>query len=263
MAIFDGSQIKIGEGAQAAVYFYNGYAYKVYNDTYPKPWIAFECTIQNEISKTNLPVVSYYNTDVPNIIRMDFIDGISLGQRIINESYNNGVEDLIDLQKMIHKIIKPKIPRFIPWAKEDIHRVNIDDQKRLRAMKYLESIPEGENLLHLDFHFQNVMYGNGKYYIIDWINARVGNPVFDYARSFVIMNEVSQELSSVYLKRIFENGNMDLDNFIKALYIMALMRVKENTSQKTLRLIERLENKQMESIIGATGFKIDGDENGA
>lgn len=259
MTIFDGSQIKIGEGAQAAVYFYNGFAYKVYNDTYPKPWIAFESTIQKEISKTNLPVVNYYNTDVPNIIRMDFIDGVTLGQRMINEGYNNGVEDLINLQKMIHKIIRPNIPRFIPWAKEDIHRMTIDDQKKLRAMEYLESVPEGENLLHLDFHFQNIMYGKGKYYIIDWINARVGNPIFDYARSFVIMNEVSQEFSSGYLKCIFEDGNIDFNEFNKALYIMALMRVKENTSEKTLTLIESLENKQMESIFGAAGIKIDGD----
>ena len=39
---FDGSQKKIGKGAQAEVLLYHGFAYKVYNKSYPAEWIAFE-----------------------------------------------------------------------------------------------------------------------------------------------------------------------------------------------------------------------------
>ena len=39
---FDGSQKVIGKGAQAEVFLYHGFAYKVYKESYPAEWIAFE-----------------------------------------------------------------------------------------------------------------------------------------------------------------------------------------------------------------------------
>ena len=36
---FDGSQKVIGKGAQAVVFLYQGFAYKVYNESYPAEWI--------------------------------------------------------------------------------------------------------------------------------------------------------------------------------------------------------------------------------
>ena len=40
--IFDGTQKEIGKGAQAKVVFYHGYAYKIYDKSYPTEWIDFE-----------------------------------------------------------------------------------------------------------------------------------------------------------------------------------------------------------------------------
>ena len=39
---FAGSQKIIGKGAQAEVLLYHEFAYKVYNQSYPAEWIAFE-----------------------------------------------------------------------------------------------------------------------------------------------------------------------------------------------------------------------------
>ena len=39
---FDGSQKVIGKGAQAEVFLYHGFAYKVYKESYPAEWITFE-----------------------------------------------------------------------------------------------------------------------------------------------------------------------------------------------------------------------------
>lgn len=39
---FDGTQKEIGKGAQAKVLSYQGFAYKVYEESYPAEWIAFE-----------------------------------------------------------------------------------------------------------------------------------------------------------------------------------------------------------------------------
>lgn len=39
---FDGTEKIIGRGAQAKVFLYQNFAYKVYNSSYPAEWILFE-----------------------------------------------------------------------------------------------------------------------------------------------------------------------------------------------------------------------------
>ena len=52
--IFDGSQKIIGKGAQAEVLLYHGFAYKVYKESYPAEWIAFEKKQQQAVNKAGL-----------------------------------------------------------------------------------------------------------------------------------------------------------------------------------------------------------------
>lgn len=242
MTIFDGSQKEIGKGAQAVVYYYSGFAYKLYKNDYLKEWIRNEILIQDEINKTNLPVIKYYETEDPNVIKMDFINGMTLGDRMLKEKYKNGVEDIIKLQKEIHIITNLNLPSMKYCAINDIKLLQTDKNKKEMALKFLEEIPDKKSLLHLDFHFMNIMCSNEKYYIIDWINAKIGNPIYDFARSYVIMNEYVFRLSRKYLSLITKDKSIDTTNIKEAIYVMALLRLKENKSEKTLELIQTLEN---------------------
>ena len=94
MPFFDGSQKKIGQGAQAVVYLYKGCAYKVYREDYPKEWIQGELMTQREIVKTGLPVVHYAKTEAPNILKMDYIDGITLGDQMLAGSAPNSLQEM-------------------------------------------------------------------------------------------------------------------------------------------------------------------------
>lgn len=242
MSFFDGSQKEIGRGAQAVVFSYKGFAYKVYNNEYPKEWVRSELLIQGEINKTSLPVVKYYETDEPNIIKMDLINGMTLGDRIRKEKYKNSVEDIISLQKEVHRFTEINLPAFKTCATNDILGLQLEPEKKNRALKFLEDIPDKENLLHLDFHFLNIMYADAQYYIIDWINARIGNPIYDYARTYVISNEFAYRLSKKYLSLIVKDRCIDTSDLKKAIYVMALLRIRENSNYKTLELIKSMEN---------------------
>ena len=241
MLIFDGSEKEIGRGAQAVVFYYNGFAYKVYKDDYPKEWIHNEFLVQDEINKTNLSVVRYDVTEDPNIIKMDFINGMTLADRMVKEKYKNGVKDIIELQKKVHIFTGLDLPTFKPLAIRAVNSLQIDQQKKGRALKFLDDIPDKNSLLHLDFHFLNIMYAKEKYYIIDWVNARIGNPIYDFARSYVILNEFVFRISRKYLSLIIKDKDIDTTNLRKAIYIMALLRLRENRHEKTLGLIESLD----------------------
>lgn len=242
MQYFDGSQIEIGHGAQAKVYKYKDDAYKVYNKDYPKEWIDGEYFIQQEICKTNLPVVHYFETSEPNIIKMNLIDGITLAERMQNEGYLGATHDIVQIHKEIHSYSDIKIPLFSSFAVKDLEHMAVETYKKEKALRYINQIEDTHTLLHLDLHFLNIMYANEKYYIIDWINARLGNPVYDYARTYIIMNEFVPELGKKYLELIFTENKIDDLAFRKALYVMALLRVKEVSNEATNKLIAELES---------------------
>lgn len=243
MSIFDGSQKEIGRGAQAVVYSYRGYAYKVYKDSYPLEYIRGEYLIQNEINQTDLPVVRYYKTDEAHVIRMDLIDGITLADRMKNDYCEQGISDMIQLQKKILTYTNENLPTFCSGAMEQLERMSLSADRKELVLHILKSIPERRNLLHLDLHFLNIMYAENQYYIINWVNARTGNPIYDYARSYVILQEISEELSNLYLKLLTEDSSIDLSYFHKAVYVMAVLRTCEHQSDRTDKLIVQMEKK--------------------
>ncbi len=55
------------------------------------------------------------------------------------------------------------------------------------ALKSLDRLPDGDRLLHGDFHPGNIMLGDQGPVIIDWTGAARGSPEADFARSMLIL----------------------------------------------------------------------------
>lgn len=81
---------------------------------------------------------------------------------------------------------------------------------RSKALPVLESMPDGNKLCHGDFHPLNIMVSSQEEIIIDWIDASLGNPLADLARTTIILLgaiETSQvpNLFEKIIIRIFHN----------------------------------------------------------
>lgn len=63
----------------------------------------------------------------------------------------------------------------------------LSDEKKQKAIDYINSLPSGNTLCHSDFHPDNIMIEDGKYYIIDWINVNRGYFAADVMRSCAII----------------------------------------------------------------------------
>ena len=239
--IFDGTEILIGKGAQAEVFLYKGFAYKVYKETYPAEWISFEKHQQCEVNKAGLCPVRYYDTDDPHIIRMDYIDGVML-EKIVNDCASgkevdeirnvpDGFRMLSAAFKFVHKadIRGLVIPRFTETATMGLSKENGE-----KIIPFIERISAktGECLCHLDMHFLNIMIPKDKsgFKIIDWMNARIAPPVFDYARTYVVLKEVSKEVLDLYEATVLPDLN-DLrvsdSDFSDAVEVCSIVRARE------------------------------------
>ena len=229
---FDGSQVLIGRGAQADVYRYQGYAYKVYKPAYPEEWILFEISQQETVVNLGLCDVRYYVTSDPHIIRMDLIDGVELEKKVL-EGYLEGFDLLGDAFRKVHQVKIPdggiNMPRLADYA-----AFVLNDEEKDKVLPVISRLSEKYEscVCHLDMHFLNIMMPDdgSEYKIIDWMNARIAPPVFDYARTYVIFDEFSQEGLALYKKAVASDiaslGITD-DDFKDAVMVCSIIRNRE------------------------------------
>ncbi|WP_099469043.1 aminoglycoside phosphotransferase family protein [Konateibacter massiliensis] len=234
---FKKERVLIGQGKMAKVYLWNGFAYKCFDKDYPEDWIAYEMKIQTTINQLRLPTVKYYSSEISHSIKMDYISGITLADRVRKEKYKNGLEDLFSIFFKIHQKGVTNLPRLNPFLLKSIEMLNVEDAQKERAIEYISDIADDDILCHLDYHFLNLMYTEDGYCIIDWVNAKIGNPIYDFARTYVILYEYANRLSKKYLNMIKAHGEFDTTDLQKAIYVMALHRLSERSSEKINQLI--------------------------
>lgn len=170
--MFDTTQKVLGKGKQGTVYYQDGFAYKAFGEGYQLEWIEYERSIMRAVAKTGIPMPHCYEYEDPSVIKMDYIEGITLADRMLKLNYETSVEDLINLQKSIHQCECSEISRFKNCSKVDLQAIEGFEQEKKAASEYLDEIEDRKSLLHLDFHFLNVIYTNGNYTILDWNSAR-------------------------------------------------------------------------------------------
>ncbi len=55
----------------------------------------------------------------------------------------------------------------------------LSDASRQKLERYIRSLPESDNIIHLDFHTDNILCDGENYYVIDWMTADRGNPLVE------------------------------------------------------------------------------------
>lgn len=189
----------IGKGRVSSIYSDGQKAYKTYPTSYPFSWIKHEFEIQAEItSKTKLPVLRYELLENDREIKMDIIAGLSLADRMRKQKYPNGLIDLVDLQVSTYEYSSLELSDSFEDYKKYIKNSLIDESLKAKALDSLSCIKKMSILCHFDFHFENVMFDGEKYYIIDWVNAKLGNPVMDIARTYIILKQYAMRLAGVF-----------------------------------------------------------------
>ena len=233
---FDGTQKVIGKGAQAEVLSYHGFAYKVYNESYPAEWIAFEKEQQQAVNKAGLCSVKYYDTDDPHIIKMDLVKGEQL-EKSVPASPEQGFLLLARAFRFVHEADSSSttVPPLSATA-----GLMLTDEEKSQVLPVIERLSQKYKscICHLDMHFLNIMIpfdteliaDKINYTIIDWMNARVAPAVFDYARTYVIFNEFAKEALEFYKAAVWPDVQalgISEDDFFDAVKACTILRSHE------------------------------------
>jgi RIO-like serine/threonine protein kinase len=214
----------LGQGKTATIYLQDSFAVKVYEKTMDQRWIEHEKQILKRVyDQTEILVPKVYESK-NHQIKMDCIDGVSLGDRMQKEKYKLACEDMVDLQMQIHSYQGVLRENAHLVYKEIIEKSKVSKNLKDMALASLEKVPVKDYLCHFDLHPLNIMYDQNDYYIIDWMNAKNANPILDIARTYIILRRVAFRFSGKYLTMITKKYRIKKEEVYQAIPAIALIR---------------------------------------
>jgi hypothetical protein len=122
-----------------------------------------------------------------------------------------------------------------------------DEKKKSILLSHLSSLPQDNKLLHGDFHPGNIMLTPTGPVIIDWMDAVVGHPLADVARTFIIarfgippeerINRlIFRTMLRIYLKHYLQHSPYTRSQFEDWLLPVAAGRLSEEIPHETAPL---------------------------
>ena len=61
----------------------------------------------------------------------------------------------------------------------------LDDHQKGKLLALLDELPDGDALCHGDFHGGNILWDDGRYVIIDWVEVSTGCALGDACRTYL------------------------------------------------------------------------------
>ena len=184
----------IAKGANGAVYRYD-------DETILKTYFAKDALPEIKLERENArrAFVLGINTAIPyGIVRVG--DGYGTITELLNatsitkmirknpDDLDEAAQYYVDMLKNIHSIEaeEGEVPDMketaLSWARFVSDHIPAEQSKKLIAL--IEAVPKTNNLLHGDYHTNNIMVQNGEPLLIDMDTLCMGHPVFELGSMF-------------------------------------------------------------------------------
>jgi len=190
----DGCQI-IGKGAKGTVYRYSpDTVIKVFNSLNSIESIENEIKLARKAFVLGIPTAIPFDiVDVDGLLGSVFelLDAKSYSQLLAEnpDSFDKYANEFAQLLKLIHgtdvsnenmEDVKDTIYKWLEVSKKYLEE---DIYNELEAK--LKEVPDTTNMLHCDFHTNNVMMQNGETLLIDMDSLCHGHPIFELANVYI------------------------------------------------------------------------------
>jgi aminoglycoside phosphotransferase (APT) family kinase protein len=243
---------KIAEGRTAEVFsLADGKVVKLYRSGYPTDEAereAAKCVLARRQDLPTPQVVEVVWMEGRQGIVFDECTGPTMGARL--RQHPNDSEPMARLMAEIHVRIHGCSGKGLPLTHERTGRKleraeALGEVAKLNLQGRLAGIPGAESMCHGDFHPDNVLMSDDGPVIIDWVDATVGPPAADLARSIVLMRysepppepaeaeifcEMRTAFLSVYLEQYFALRPLPEASVERWMPIVAGARLSENVA---------------------------------
>jgi aminoglycoside phosphotransferase (APT) family kinase protein len=114
----------------------------------------------------------------------------------------------------------------------------LDQPPKQILLGRLADMPDGDRLCHGDFHPINVLGHNSLPMVIDWPDARCGDPAADVSRSYLLLKLHAEDIADPYLDAYCNIDNMPRASILDWLPFVAAARLAEDVPDDWPRLLE-------------------------
>ncbi|BCR36621.1 hypothetical protein [Mariniplasma anaerobium] len=215
------------EGHMATVYVENDTAYKAYDDFYPEEWIDKEIYIHDILlEKTSLNVTKMYKTGAHEI-KMPFLNQNTLDTGIDEKFDNVKLIDFVHLQTQINAYMALELENAHVVFKRWILMSQLGKDIKNIALDVLDNLEYKNHLCHFDYQPSHVVSFEKKYFVVDWIHAKLANPILDMASTYIILRLKSYKLAHQYLYKVIDMTDSKLEDIFKVVPLMAAIKMIE------------------------------------
>jgi aminoglycoside phosphotransferase (APT) family kinase protein len=230
---------KIAEGAEAEIYEWEpGSVLRLFRTARAAESIEYERTAMEAV-RAFVPLVPAVLgiTEVmgrPGII-MERVDGPDLLGMIASRPWTVWRAGRItgEVHARLHGVIAPP---SIPSLRERADGVSrsplVPQQIAAWALRELDALPDGDRLLHGDFHPGNILMSARGPVVIDWPNVTRGNPDADIGRTLLMMRMASLPPGSPLVIRV---GARVARSVLRAAYLRAYRGARDIDLSVVLR----------------------------
>lgn len=238
----------IGEGKVAEVFEYGeGRVLKLYRASQPKSDAVREAEVLGVVARAGVraprayEVLEFYGRWG---VVMDRVDGRPFAEVML--THHSAAAPyfgaMARLQASLHAAsgvglmpLKTRLGRKIEQASA------LADPVRQRLRDRLQSLPDGDRVLHGDFHPYNILGTLEDAVIVDWLDATVGPPAADVCRSWLLMQTVSLEMAEASLGAYLAIAPIERAAVFAWLPVLAAARLAENVPEEVAALMAMAE----------------------
>ncbi|MDS0524624.1 phosphotransferase [Clostridium sp. SHJSY1] len=239
----------IGSGATADVYEWsNAEVIKVFKPNISSEVIQYEEYIGKILNNTTLSIPKYIKTirlKSTFAIIYERVYGKSLAEVLMESNDTSKIAlDFANLHYKINQCFVKEIPKqsnTLNWRISRARRILGDNIKKVEEL--LSSLPIRNKLCHGDFHPFNILVNSDKYFVLDWNDCFIGNPIIDVGLSYLALNSPSikeksgeivanesKKFSEEYLEYYCKYASLSKDEILKYLPLAASLKLDDNLS---------------------------------
>jgi hypothetical protein len=235
-------------GNVAEVFEWGSRVMKLYKATAAKPAAFREAAIHAAVEAMGLPLPKIWSVQQIGCrwgIEFDRVRQTSFAEKMLGDSDEvpRYIESMVRLHMRIHAHGAAQFADLKLKLANNIAATELLDQRRKRdLLDGIVDMPDGDRLCHGDFHPLNILGEASQPVIIDWPDARRGDPAADLCRSYLLMKLHVAEIASIYLDAYCRAANMSRQAVIGWLPYVAAARLAEDVPRERddlLKFVDR------------------------